>query len=223
MPGLQFLNLAAHYELTRSEVAACALLGLILAGILAAMTGAITALAGGYLLFSMLLVMLIDYRHLIIPNVLSLPAIPLGLAAALFTFPIPWADIISDHLLAAAVAGGVSFAVRHIYRRLRGVEGLGMGDVKLAAAAGAWGRTRFFGNDLPFCNTRRSFRSADAKTGVGDWQYELDDSHSIWEFHRSGDCNHVAFQGFHNLSAVWVLRGWKFFAQRGNFGTAAAT
>ncbi len=138
MPGLQFLNLAAHYELTRSEVAACALLGLILAGILAAMTGAITALAGGYLLFSMLLVMLIDYRHLIIPNVLSLPAIPLGLAAALFTFPIPWADIISDHLLAAAVAGGVSFAVRHIYRRLRGVEGLGMGDVKLAAAAGAW-------------------------------------------------------------------------------------
>lgn len=138
MPGLQFLNLAAHYELTRSEVAACALLGLILAGILAAMTGAITALAGGYLLFSMLLVILIDYRHLIIPNVLSLPAIPLGLAAALFTFPIPWADIISDHLLAAAVAGGVSFAVRHIYRRLRGIEGLGMGDVKLAAAAGAW-------------------------------------------------------------------------------------
>ncbi len=138
MPGLQSLNLAAHYELRRSEVAACALLGLILAGVLAAMTGAITALAGGYLLFSMLLVILIDYRHLIIPNVLSLPAIPLGLAAALFTFPIPWADIISDHLLAAAVAGGVSYAVRYIYRRLRGVEGLGMGDVKLAAAAGAW-------------------------------------------------------------------------------------
>lgn len=138
MPGLQTLNLAAHYELRRSEVVACSLLGLILAGVLATFTGIITALAGGYLLFSMLLVILIDYRHMIIPNALSLPAIPLGLIAAIFTFPIPWADIISDHLLAAAVAGSVFYAVRYAYRRLRGVEGLGMGDVKLAAAAGAW-------------------------------------------------------------------------------------
>lgn len=141
MPGphlLKSLDLTAHYELKRSEAAVCAVLGLILSGVLTWATGAITGLAGGYLLFSMLLVIVIDYRHLIIPDALSLPAIPLGIAAAVFTFPIPAADIIGNHVLAAAIGGGISFAVRHVYRRLRGVEGLGMGDVKLAAAAGAW-------------------------------------------------------------------------------------
>ena len=38
----------------------------------------------------------------------------------------------------AAFAAGLFLLVRIAYRRLRGRDGLGLGDVKLAAAAGAW-------------------------------------------------------------------------------------
>jgi len=38
----------------------------------------------------------------------------------------------------AAFATGLFLLVRIAYRRLRGRDGLGLGDVKLAAAAGAW-------------------------------------------------------------------------------------
>src|SRR5271157_4233264 len=38
----------------------------------------------------------------------------------------------------AAFAAGLFLLVRIAYRRLRGRDGLGLGDVKLAGAAGAW-------------------------------------------------------------------------------------
>lgn len=117
---------------------ACAALGLALTCILAFFTAAIAALAAGYMLFTMLLVMLIDFRQFIIPDALSLPAVPLGLIAALFAFPGAIETILLDQVLAAFVAGGSLYAVRALYFRMRGVEGLGLGDVKLAAAAGAW-------------------------------------------------------------------------------------
>lgn len=41
-------------------------------------------------------------------------------------------------LIAVAVCGGAFWAVREGFFRLRGVDGLGLGDVKLAAAGGAW-------------------------------------------------------------------------------------
>ena len=83
----------------------------------------------------MLLAMsLIDARHLYLPNRLTLPLIPAGLAVA-------WA-VDPDKLLGhgvGAVAGYTSVLVlAETYRRLRGREGIGMGDAKLLAAAGAW-------------------------------------------------------------------------------------
>lgn len=41
-------------------------------------------------------------------------------------------------VLPAAACGGAFLAVREIFFRLRGTDGLGLGDVKLAAAGGAW-------------------------------------------------------------------------------------
>ncbi len=41
-------------------------------------------------------------------------------------------------LVAVAVCGGAFLAVRELFFRLRGIDGLGLGDVKLAAAGGAW-------------------------------------------------------------------------------------
>src|SRR5262249_9639211 len=41
-------------------------------------------------------------------------------------------------MLRAAVLAACFFAIRELYYRIRGREGIGLGDVKLAAAAGAW-------------------------------------------------------------------------------------
>ena len=41
-------------------------------------------------------------------------------------------------LVSLIVCGGIFFLIREIFCRLRGVEGLGFGDVKLAATGGIW-------------------------------------------------------------------------------------
>ncbi len=77
----------------------------------------------------------IDWEHLLLPDVLTLPLIPLGLLAAAWTGP---PDAAFDHALAAALGYSAFRAVAAGYRRLRGQEGLGEGDAKLLAAGGAW-------------------------------------------------------------------------------------
>lgn len=77
---------------------------------------------------------LIDLRHLVLPDVLVLPLIPLGIAVHALIAP----DRLPDHAFGAA-AGYLGFvAVRALYRAVRRREGLGLGDAKLLAAAGAW-------------------------------------------------------------------------------------
>lgn len=43
-----------------------------------------------------------------------------------------------DGLARAAIAAGTLLAVRTFYRRARGIEGLGLGDIKLAGAVAPW-------------------------------------------------------------------------------------
>ena len=76
----------------------------------------------------------IDLRDGLLPNALTLPLVPFGLAVAYFEDPASlWPHTIG------ALAGFVVFAAtRALYRRLRGREGLGFGDVKLLTAAGAF-------------------------------------------------------------------------------------
>lgn len=88
---------------------------------------------------AMIAIVVVDVRHFIIPDRLSLPAIPLGLlASGSLLDPQRLVLVSSDHLIGMALGGGVLWALRWAYERFRGVEGLGLGDVKLAAAAGAW-------------------------------------------------------------------------------------
>jgi leader peptidase (prepilin peptidase)/N-methyltransferase len=89
--------------------------------------------------WAMLAIAHIDARRYTIPDVLSLPAIPLGLLASGYLLA-PWNESLADldHVIGAAVGGAGFWLIREIYGRLRGREGLGLGDVKLAAAAGAW-------------------------------------------------------------------------------------
>jgi leader peptidase (prepilin peptidase)/N-methyltransferase len=81
---------------------------------------------------------LYDARHFIIPNVFNAAALALALAHAVALDPGAAAEQIALALARGAVAGGAFLAIKLAYRWLRGREGLGMGDVKLAGVAGAW-------------------------------------------------------------------------------------
>lgn len=76
----------------------------------------------------------IDARHMWLPDILTLPLLLAGLGMSLI---LPAADPFA-HVL-GAIVGYVLFAgIAAFYRRLRGREGLGLGDAKLFAAGGAW-------------------------------------------------------------------------------------
>ena len=76
----------------------------------------------------------IDLRHYLLPDRLTLPLIPAGLATVYLIDPAR----LTLHAIGAA-AGFIAFAgIAWAYRRLRRRAGLGLGDAKLLAAAGAW-------------------------------------------------------------------------------------
>jgi leader peptidase (prepilin peptidase)/N-methyltransferase len=76
----------------------------------------------------------IDLRTMILPDVLTLPLLVAGLIITAAISP----DALADHALAAVLGYLALFATARGYRRLRGREGLGLGDAKLLAALGAW-------------------------------------------------------------------------------------
>lgn len=82
----------------------------------------------------LLLLAAIDVRCQLLPDALTLPLTVGGLAVAL----VYHADAFPAHLVAAAVGWSVFAGLGLGYRALRGQDGLGGGDGKLAAAAGAW-------------------------------------------------------------------------------------
>ncbi|HWD28761.1 MAG TPA: A24 family peptidase [Rhizomicrobium sp.] len=109
--------------------------GALIAAIWAASVTTGWVLAAGCMLGGILLTAsAIDWRTGFLPDVLTLPLIAIGLAAAwLFDMQGIW-----DHVIGAAV-GFIGFAgLAALYRRLRGRDGLGLGDAKLLAASGAW-------------------------------------------------------------------------------------
>ena len=76
----------------------------------------------------------VDWRAFVLPDPLTLPLVPMGWAVIYVIEP----GALVDHVIGAG-AGFVAFVVvRLVYRRVRGREGLGLGDAKLMAGAGAW-------------------------------------------------------------------------------------
>lgn len=116
------------------EIAACAGFGAA-AGIWAwTNTDGVAGIAHGLLAFALALIALVDQRAFRIPDQLSLPLIPLGLFQVWWS----WPGELGDHALAALAGAAALYVLNAAYRRLRGFDGLGMGDIKLTAAAGAW-------------------------------------------------------------------------------------
>ena len=93
-----------------------------------------TPLLAVRLLFAtaMIVLFVIDLQHQILPNVITLPGIVAGFVASLF-LPPGWLS----SMIGIAAGGGILFAIAEAYYRLRGIEGLGMGDVKMLAMIGA--------------------------------------------------------------------------------------
>lgn len=76
----------------------------------------------------------IDLKTLRLPDWLTLPLIALGLFA---TYALALDDVLW-RVAAVAAAYILLFAMAAIFRRLRGVDALGLGDAKLFAASAAW-------------------------------------------------------------------------------------
>jgi leader peptidase (prepilin peptidase)/N-methyltransferase len=113
----------------------------IAALLLAVWTMSVMTAAAGWMLaascvlgWTLLALALIDVRHFILPDALTLPLAAAGLMVTLAVDP----GRFTSHL-AASLAGFAAFALIGIlYRRIRGRDGLGLGDAKLLAAGGAW-------------------------------------------------------------------------------------
>jgi leader peptidase (prepilin peptidase)/N-methyltransferase len=81
---------------------------------------------------------LYDARHFVIPDGLSAAAFALAIAHAAALDPSAVWPQIAAALVRTAVAAGAFLALKLGYRWWRGRDGIGLGDVKLAAVAGAW-------------------------------------------------------------------------------------
>jgi leader peptidase (prepilin peptidase)/N-methyltransferase len=76
----------------------------------------------------------IDLRHQIIPDVISLPGIPVFFFLAVFFMDVT----IWDALLGILIGGGCLFAIAFLYEVITKREGMGGGDIKLLAMLGAF-------------------------------------------------------------------------------------
>jgi leader peptidase (prepilin peptidase)/N-methyltransferase len=93
--------------------------------------GAILALLMGVIAMS-------DLRHFTVPNVATAPAFVLALVYSVVRDPVSVIEPMAHATLRALVLALMFLLLREIHRRLRGREGIGLGDVKLAGVAGAW-------------------------------------------------------------------------------------
>ena len=117
----------------------------------------LTPEAAKWAAFSAIMIVLVftDLRERILPDVVNYTGLALGLAISVFTPPSdgtslwiashlfaypPPAPVLSftDAVLGAAIGSGLLWVVSEGYFRLRGREGMGLGDVKMMLMAGAF-------------------------------------------------------------------------------------
>ena len=135
----------ASYAVLRGRCRSCGehislmypLIELLTAGVFVATYAAfgLSTLLPIRLLFAsaMLVLLVIDLQHQILPDEITLSGIVVGLAASVVAEP-GWRDA----LIGAVAGGGALWLVAWAYERVRHQEGLGFGDVKMLAMIGAF-------------------------------------------------------------------------------------
>jgi leader peptidase (prepilin peptidase) / N-methyltransferase len=83
---------------------------------------------------ALLAVTFIDLDHRIIPDIISLPGIPIGFAASFFLPQLSWMESFTGIL----VGGGTLLLIAVGYQLVTGKDGMGGGDIKLLAMIGAF-------------------------------------------------------------------------------------
>jgi leader peptidase (prepilin peptidase) / N-methyltransferase len=94
----------------------------------------IEALFLALLAASAVIVAVCDLRYRIIPDLISLPLVAAGICFA----GVQGKEAFVTHLATAAAIAALLLMLRAMYFRLRQRVGLGLGDVKMIAAAAAW-------------------------------------------------------------------------------------
>jgi len=140
VPLLSWVRLAGRCRACRAPIAARYPVVEAMTGALAVLSVArfgITPWAVVAFAFScaMLVVSFIDLDEGIIPDVVSLPGILVGLAVSAL---VPGGAGFWNAFAGAGLGGGLLLAVAAAYQRAAGIEGLGLGDVKLLAMIGAF-------------------------------------------------------------------------------------
>lgn len=121
-------------------LAALAILLVAIAACVASLVAApgLPGYLGAGLALIALAIAVIDARWFIIPNELSAAGFALALVNAAVQAPHAIWEAAGIAVLRAAVLALLFLGLRALYRRVRGHDGIGLGDVKLAAVAGAW-------------------------------------------------------------------------------------
>lgn len=108
-----------------------ALIGGLILWLVSSPPAALLFILGGWILLALAV---LDARHFWLPDKLTFPLAALGLTLGDWILPTPFAD----RLIGAAIGYGALFLLAAGYKRLRGRDGLGLGDAKLLGAIGAW-------------------------------------------------------------------------------------
>ena len=83
---------------------------------------------------SLIVITFIDLDHQIIPDVISLPGIPIFFLAAVFVMDLRFFDAFLGFL----IGGGVLYSIAFLYELITKREGMGGGDIKLLAMIGSF-------------------------------------------------------------------------------------
>jgi leader peptidase (prepilin peptidase)/N-methyltransferase len=93
-----------------------------------------------FFIFTAVLIVItfIDLDHQIIPDILTLPGIPIFFLAAIFLLDRPWKIPWLEALLGLLIGGGILFLIAFVYELISKREGMGGGDIKLLAMIGGF-------------------------------------------------------------------------------------
>ena len=90
-----------------------------------------------YLMISLLIIFITDYKFFIIPDLISIPLIFLGVILSFLNLN-PLNISVLDSIIAGSAAAILFFIISKSFFYLKKRDGLGYGDIKLIAALGFW-------------------------------------------------------------------------------------